>query len=394
MKLSILSLLCLLISSTYAQIGIGTVTPNKSSILEIQSSDKGVLLPRLTTTERDNITSPAEGLIVFCTDCCDDGTISYYNGTEWTTVIECAVVPPGGGGGTDTDSDGIVDVIDIDDDNDGILDFLEDLDNTDYDLDGTINSLDLDSDNDGCSDAYEAGLTTDLTADYAFPTTGVGTNGLVDTLETSPDNGIHKYTLTLSTYVQNSSANRCTEFPASVNIYVPTHDDSIPNGRLHHFTSSTIPLLFDGDDTYDQGKDGGGGNKMRLHHTEYNGDGSIKSGKDSPIIFKFSTTQIIGSVVAIEWYNEEQDNNPSDPADEMKLELKFYLNDVEQEVFTSASYSASDQVKKTFQVTTTKIFDTFIIRTPFSNPGVSGNHPVIPEIILNNGSTSVTVTTD
>ena len=254
--------------------------------------------------------------------------------------------------------------------------------------------MDLDSDNDGCSDAYEAQLTTNLTTDYAFPAAGVGSNGFVDTLETSPDSGTPKNTFELDDYVQDDDEKFCLEYPVYTTIYIPTNDDSIPNGKLHHFTSSTVPLLFDGTDSYDQGKDGGGGNKMRLHHTEYNGDGTIKTDKDSPIIFRCQRDQIIGSNVAVHWYNTEQDNNPSDPADEMKLELRFYYNGVEQESFTSASYSTSDLTKRIFQVTTTKIFDEFIIRTPFSNPGVSGKHPVIPEVILNFGSTAVTVTTD
>ena len=404
MKLTILIAFFLyLIPTSNAQIGIGTTKPNKSAIMDIMSSSQGVLIPRMLTVDRDNIPNPVAGLVIYCTDCCDDGTISYYNGTEWALVIECAVIPPGGGGGSpDFDGDGIPDAIDIDDDNDGLLDIDEDSEDddendSDHDNDGAINSLDLDSDNDGCSDAYEARLTHNLTTDYAFPGTNVGSNGLVDTLETSPDNGIPIYTtysFELDDYVQNDDEEYCLEYPEDVIIYIPSHDDSIPNGKLHHFTSSTVQLLFDGTDSYDQGKDGGGGNKMRLHHTEYNGDGSIKTGKDSPIIFDCSRDQIIGSTIEIFWYNAEQENNPSDPADEMKLEVRLYYDDVEQEVFTSASYSTSDLTKHEFTITSTKIFNKFIIRTPFSNPGVSGRHPVIPELKINFGSTHVTVISD
>ena len=59
----------------------------------------------------------------------------------------------------------------------------------DTDGDGIPNSLELDSDGDGCSDALEAGATTNTTADYVF-TGAVGTNGLVDTLETSLDSDL------------------------------------------------------------------------------------------------------------------------------------------------------------------------------------------------------------
>ncbi|WP_405609594.1 T9SS type A sorting domain-containing protein [Polaribacter sp. Asnod1-A03] len=54
---------------------------------------------------------------------------------------------------TDTDLDGIIDLVDLDDDNDGILDIVEGTDDTDND--GVINSLDADSDGDGCPDALE-----------------------------------------------------------------------------------------------------------------------------------------------------------------------------------------------------------------------------------------------
>ncbi|PHS08259.1 MAG: hypothetical protein COA88_07185 [Kordia sp.] len=73
-------------------------------------------------------------------------TISLSNSNMWTN---CA--------GLDTDQDGILDAIDVDDDNDGIPDVIEDAGNTDIDGDGIINSLDLDSDNDGLDDIFESG---------------------------------------------------------------------------------------------------------------------------------------------------------------------------------------------------------------------------------------------
>ncbi len=57
--------------------------------------------------------------------------------------------------GLDTDGDGIVNFLDIDDDNDGILDTIEDA-VADIDADGIPNSLDIDSDNDGIPDNIEA----------------------------------------------------------------------------------------------------------------------------------------------------------------------------------------------------------------------------------------------
>jgi hypothetical protein len=51
-----------------AQIGIGTVTPNASSVLDITSTTQGLLPPRMTTLQRNAIATPADGLIVYDTD--------------------------------------------------------------------------------------------------------------------------------------------------------------------------------------------------------------------------------------------------------------------------------------------------------------------------------------
>ena len=107
----------LIISSSLAlkaQVGIGTTTPHASSILEVESNNKGFLPPRLTHNLRNSIPSPSEGLIVYCTDCCDNGMLSVYNGTKWTYPIDCSQI--------DLDDDGIPNYSDIDDDNDGIPD--------------------------------------------------------------------------------------------------------------------------------------------------------------------------------------------------------------------------------------------------------------------------------
>ena len=55
----------LLTAITSAQVGIGTTTPDASSALDITSTTGGLLVPRMTAAERDAITSPAQGLIIF-----------------------------------------------------------------------------------------------------------------------------------------------------------------------------------------------------------------------------------------------------------------------------------------------------------------------------------------
>ena len=71
---------------SYAQVGIGTENPNPSAILDIESNGKGVLIPRMTESER-NLISPAvgsEGLLVYQTD--GDEGMWYYDGTDWNKV--------------------------------------------------------------------------------------------------------------------------------------------------------------------------------------------------------------------------------------------------------------------------------------------------------------------
>ena len=69
-------------------VGIGTTAPDASAALDIVSSTKGALLPRLTTAQRTAIASPATGLIVFQTD----GTPGYYYyvGGAWQQIATAA----------------------------------------------------------------------------------------------------------------------------------------------------------------------------------------------------------------------------------------------------------------------------------------------------------------
>ncbi len=58
----------LIFLSGKAQTGIGTTTPNASAKLEVASTDKGLLLPRMSSAQRGAISSPANGLLVYQTD--------------------------------------------------------------------------------------------------------------------------------------------------------------------------------------------------------------------------------------------------------------------------------------------------------------------------------------
>ncbi|MBD8347966.1 hypothetical protein [Dysgonomonas sp. HGC4] len=56
------------ISLSYSQVGINTQNPHASAALDIESSTQGVLLPRLTTVQKNAIANPALGLIVYDTN--------------------------------------------------------------------------------------------------------------------------------------------------------------------------------------------------------------------------------------------------------------------------------------------------------------------------------------
>lgn len=68
-------------------VGIGTNTPNPSAQLDVTSTNRGFLLPRMTFVQRNSISNPATGLMVYCTDCGAKGEWQGYNGTEWTNMI-------------------------------------------------------------------------------------------------------------------------------------------------------------------------------------------------------------------------------------------------------------------------------------------------------------------
>ncbi len=54
--------------TTPPAVGIGTNTPNPSALLDVESTTQGILLPRMTSTQRIAIASPATGLLVYQTD--------------------------------------------------------------------------------------------------------------------------------------------------------------------------------------------------------------------------------------------------------------------------------------------------------------------------------------
>jgi hypothetical protein len=64
-------------------VGIGTSSPNASAILDAQSTTKGVRFPNMTTTQKNAISSPAAGLVVFDTTL---AKLCVYSGSAWQTI--------------------------------------------------------------------------------------------------------------------------------------------------------------------------------------------------------------------------------------------------------------------------------------------------------------------
>ena len=71
---------------TNNRLGIGANSPNSSAILDVSSTSKGVLIPRMTSTQRNSIASPATGLLIYQTDASTG--FYFYNGSSWMSVSE------------------------------------------------------------------------------------------------------------------------------------------------------------------------------------------------------------------------------------------------------------------------------------------------------------------
>jgi hypothetical protein len=70
---------------TKAQVKVGNIANgvNPAAALEVDSQEGGVLIPRMTDSQRDAIQSPAEGLLVFNTSA---ETLDYRDGTAWISL--------------------------------------------------------------------------------------------------------------------------------------------------------------------------------------------------------------------------------------------------------------------------------------------------------------------
>ncbi len=85
--------LCMFVIHSYAQntfpatgpVGIGTTSPVASSLLDMRSTTRGLLIPRMTLAQRNLIGAPATSLLIYQTD----GTVGfyYYAGSGWIRLV-------------------------------------------------------------------------------------------------------------------------------------------------------------------------------------------------------------------------------------------------------------------------------------------------------------------
>ena len=135
-KIKLIVFVLLLLSSlkldAQNNVGIGTYTPHSSSILELKATDKGILIPRLTTGQRMSIVNPENALLVFDTDfncfyyfTSVNGWLSLCSGNSGTSssnlIVNSTIEPPG----SNCSSGGILLTFGNDLNNNGVLDATE-----------------------------------------------------------------------------------------------------------------------------------------------------------------------------------------------------------------------------------------------------------------------------
>ena len=92
----VLALISMSTSWNYAQVGIGTTTPENAAVLDISSINKGLLIPRVDIIDLSTIApvtggSPA-GLLVYNTNTTTQEGFYFWNGSEWTSLVDVSQI--------------------------------------------------------------------------------------------------------------------------------------------------------------------------------------------------------------------------------------------------------------------------------------------------------------
>ena len=93
---SLVLILCSVVGSlsVNAQVGVGTSTPDAAAALDVSSTTQGLLPPRMTAAQRNSISNPPAGLMLWCSDCGANGELNVFNGTAFTAIDGSAAAFP------------------------------------------------------------------------------------------------------------------------------------------------------------------------------------------------------------------------------------------------------------------------------------------------------------
>lgn len=81
---NIIYILFFITNTCWSQVGIGTTSINDDVMLDISSSNGGLLIPRMTISQRNAIVNPTEGLLVYVLD--TDDAFCFFNGFTWISL--------------------------------------------------------------------------------------------------------------------------------------------------------------------------------------------------------------------------------------------------------------------------------------------------------------------
>lgn len=84
----------IVVSPAAGQVGVGTQSPDPSAQLDVVSGSRGFLVPRMTESQRDNIASPANGLLIYQTN--KTPGFYYYTNGQWQKLASNVEIPTGG----------------------------------------------------------------------------------------------------------------------------------------------------------------------------------------------------------------------------------------------------------------------------------------------------------
>ena len=75
-------------------VGIGTSSPNPAALLDVNSNNSGFLPPRMNFGQRNAISNPVAGLMVYCSDCDSSGQLQVFNGARWCNMMGGVATDP------------------------------------------------------------------------------------------------------------------------------------------------------------------------------------------------------------------------------------------------------------------------------------------------------------